>query len=608
MAKRNRGKILLWVIVCLVLAAGGVVGARAVHVGQLAKLFEGELVDKSEHRQGYYPTVVYDLTEYTKKESDKKEDDTDASEFHNNPDDDDEAKRGIDSMHYTGGFVATSAATRIARLRSPSVYKAGLVPRSLTLTYPKQNALFPPNLCSPFVEWNDIYNNLWQVTISTPGAEGRWKFITSEKRWRIPDDVWEVIKSEKPHTRMSLRIKGVKHSGMWSKEKRDKIHASQVVTFSISQDEADNAIVYRMVSPPFINKKTPDMFVRDIRKKRDQLFLSARQQYCINCHTFSSKAGDKGKLGLQIRYLGQKPQKNYVYFAFYDIEKETGHKAILPWEIQMTTFMGWSPDGTKLAFSANQALATLSPIVYETQFATQTTSDIAVYDTTTQEVFLLPGACEDDILEMYPFWTPDSKSIVFSWDKSGKHPTETRFNISIIPYNNGKGGKPRTIRAVNDNGMSNYYPRFSPDGRWFSFVRSKYGSLIKASSDIYIMDAKPILEGDLGGKATRLECNTKYTADSWRSWSSNSKWMVFASKRDDGIFARLYMTHIDDDGHASEAVRLPIENPRTRSSFNIPEFVKNVPPIDEKTLFAGVGVDAEVVNTKSIDKTANESE
>ena len=85
MPKAGRGKILFWIALCLVVAAGGVVAARAVHVGQLGKLFEGEFVDKSEHRKGYYPTIKYDLTEYTKEETDKKKEDTTSSEFHNNP-------------------------------------------------------------------------------------------------------------------------------------------------------------------------------------------------------------------------------------------------------------------------------------------------------------------------------------------------------------------------------------------------------------------------------------------------------------------------------------------------------------------------------------------
>ena len=128
-----------------------------------------------------------------------------------------------------------------------------------------------------------------------------------------------------------------------------------------------------------------------------------------------------------------------------------------------------------------------------------------------------------------------------------------------------------------------------------SFVTSQYGSLIKASSDINIMPA------DLKGEPIPLACNTPFAADSWHSWSSNSRWMVFASKRDDGIFARLYLTHIDENGNASPAVSLPIEDPEMRTSFNIPEFISDVPNFDEQTLFDGISVDTRAVEPKSLD-------
>lgn len=112
--------------------------------------------------------------------------------------------------------------------------------------------------------------------------------------------------------------------------------------------------------------------------------------------------------------------------------------------------------------------------------------------------------------------------------------------------------------------------------------------MIKSSSDLFL------LPGDLEGPARRLECNADFAADSWHSWSSNSRWLVFASKRDDGVFARLYLTQINDEGYASPAVRLPVKNPPLES-FNIPEFVAHAPTIDEHKLFEAIRVEAPAV-------------
>jgi len=209
----------------------------------------------------------------------------------------------------------------------------------------------------------------------------------------------------------------------------------------------------------------------------------------------------------------------------------------------------------------------------------------------------VPGASDDNTLEIYPYWTPKGDAIVFSSARGGMHPTRTQFALMTVSYNDGRGGTPTPIVASTKEHPSNYYARFSPDGRWMTFVSADYGSLIKASSDLWIMAVDA--DGKPAGTPRKLGCNAPFAADSWHSWSSNSRWLVFASKRDDGIFARLYLTYIDDDGNASPAVKLPIEDEDMRVSFNIPEFVARVPPVDEQTLFDGVGVDADVLYVKT---------
>ena len=120
-----------------------------------------------------------------------------------------------------------------------------------------------------------------------------------------------------------------------------------------------------------------------------------------------------------------------------------------------------------------------------------------------------------------------------------------------------------------------------------SFCQADAGILMKSSSDIYLLPAT------LQGAPQRLESNVEFAADSWHSWSSNSRWLVFASKRDDGIYARLYMTQIDEEGQASPAVRLPLrEDPLV--SFNIPEFVAQRPRIAERDLFEAVRVENQI--------------
>jgi Tol biopolymer transport system component len=279
-------------------------------------------------------------------------------------------------------------------------------------------------------------------------------------------------------------------------------------------------------------------------------------------------------------------EKLPVYLGIYDIDRGTGYRVQLPFQIQMTTFMAWSPDQSRLAFSANQKIVALEPVLYETQLSGMSTSDIAICDVARNEAYLLPGASDPNLLEVYPWWSPDGSRIVFSRSPVGPHPANIHFDLYVIPVDGGEQSVAQPIEDAADNGRSNYFPRFSPDGKWFSFCQCDGGDLIRSSSDLYLK------AGDLKGPAHRLECNTPYAADSWHSWSSNSRWLVWASKRDGGIYAYLYLTHIDEAGHASPAIRVPMTK-KPHASFNVPEFVAQDPGIREAGLFDAIRVEQE---------------
>ena len=479
-----------------------------------------------------------------------------------------------------------TGATAVARLRSPTVYRERMPSAALRITYPPAGAVFPPNLCPPGVEWEDPKNDLWLVEVGVEDASCAWRFVVEERRWWFPREVWDRIREEAVDKAAWVRVKGV----LRGRPERG-VQACRKVRFRVSQWPADNFLVYRLVPPPFNSRKTPDTFVRDLRSFSTRPFIRARRKYCINCHTFSSKRGDEGVVGIQARYLAGGDYALKVYLGMYDLSEQRGWKVRLPFSIQMSTYMAWSPDGERLAFSANQQVVAFSPIVYETQSVGEPTSDIAVYEPSRNVAYLVPGASDPEVLEMYPRWTPEGDTLVFAAAPAGSHPALTRYELYTVPFNEGKGGTSRAIPGASGNGRSNYYPRFSPDGRWLSFCQSDGGCLIKSSSDLYLM------RGDLTGVARRLACNVPYAADSWHSWSSNSHWLVFASKRDDGIYARLYLTCIDEAGEASPAVRVPLKK-APLESFNIPEFVAHDPGVSERALYEAIRVEGPAVEVR----------
>src|SRR5664280_2940178 len=120
-----------------------------------------------------------------------------------------------------------------------------------------------------------------------------------------------------------------------------------------------------------------------------------------------------------------------------------------------------------------------------------------------------------------------------------------RYDLYRIPFNDGKGGKPEAIAGASRNGMSNSFPKISPDGRWIVFVQSRNGQLMRPDSQLYIVPAA-------GGQARRMRCNTPQM-NSWHSFSPNGRWLVFSSKAR-SPYTQMFLTHIDEEGNDSPAI------------------------------------------------------
>ncbi len=574
-------------IVALVFVAGviavvlGVKYAHRARERRLQALFAGpcELVESAV--QPYYPRCVYDLRAYISGigEYPALEAETEVPfPAEARPRDlrwvDGATPEQFEAMIREMRVDAVTGATPGEdRLRWRSVYREPIPSHLLRISYPPDGAVFPPNLCEPCVEWEDAVNNLWQVTVEVPGTSLRRVFVTTQRRWRLPPEVWRIIR-EKAHDAW-IQVKGV---SQYTKTP-GTIQASPVVHFRISEHPVDRYIVYRLVVPQFQARKTPDTFIRDIQSFRVKTFLSAREQYCFSCHAFSSKTATDGMMSIKGRFMAGKERP--AGLGIFDIASGKGKAVTFPFTQGGFTYMGWNSKGDKLAISANQSFASLMPIIHETQELEYSSSDIAVYDLSQDRVTLLPGASSPDYIELYPVWTPDGKRILFSRTKAGVSARIMRFDLYVVDYNGGRGGTPVAVPGASHNGKSNYFPRFSPDGKWMCFCMADQGSLVESSSDLYL------LPGDLEGPVHRLECNAAYAADSWHSWSSNSRWLAFASKRDDGIYARVYLTQIDQGGHASPGVCLPVKDLPLKS-FNVPEFLAHALKFKEHRLFEAV--------------------
>jgi tetratricopeptide (TPR) repeat protein len=141
--------------------------------------------------------------------------------------------------------------------------------------------------------------------------------------------------------------------------------------------------------------------------------------------------------------------------------------------------------------------------------------------------------------------------------------TQIQYDLYRIPFNNGRGGIPEPIAGASKNGMSNNFPKVSPDGKWVVFVQCRNGQLMRPDSQLYIV---PLA----GGEARRLRANTSLM-NSWHSFSPNGRWLVFSSKAR-SPYTQMYLTHLDEEGNSSPAILIDNSTAANRA-VNLPEFV-----------------------------------
>ena len=375
-------------------------------------------------------------------------------------------------------------------------------------------------------------------------------------------------------------------------------------TLYISPDSIDPYVSYRLVGPGYEGFSDLALWTRNIENFKEKAIIRARlisERACVNCHSFQDRRTEN--FFFHIRLV----QGGTVYVENGD--KITKRDMVADGLDGGCSYAAWRPNSNHVAFTSNRTHQVFRSLSHDRIDVLDAFADLYLYDVGKNVLtpIVPPG---DDQLETYPSWSQDGRYLYYC---SAKNPGFTaprndkevrgmemgslrlkfKYDIMRGSYDEKTGlfGEPEKIYDASGQDKSALFPRLSPDGKTLLFTLTHFGCfpIWYQDSDIWALDLE-------SGKARSLdEINSPNEPDSYHSWDSSGRWIVFSSRRDDGSYTRLYFAHFNDDGTFSKPAMLPQKDPvrtlETLNSYNIPEFTTEPVHVSERRLLREARLD-----------------
>jgi hypothetical protein len=472
----------------------------------------------------------------------------------------------------------------LARCDVPS--DSALVQRPPRIRPDYAETVIPPNIAplnflieEPGVEYR----------VRIHGAEGHDVVIGSRgPSIVIPLRPWRQLLAQNRGGRILFDVYARDNDGRWSR--------FSPFGENVAREEIDSHVVYRSMGPVCSLFRDMGLCQRNLENFDQSPVLATSESFdgCMNCHSFANNRPDL--FALQVRPgMEKKDIKGgmFVVRGSRVVELKTESKAAP----KRPSYIAWHPSGSVIAFSMTKTKQLFHGAGAEFREGYDTESHLAIIDLRTGAVSSSPSIADPAMQEAFPCWSADGKTLYFcraktQWAGESSPRIEdlkkVMYDLMRVKYDMDKNelGPPEAVLTAAEAGMSIGQPRPSPDGRYLLVSMAAYGNFFpfQPSSDLYLLDLKT-------NKRRRLECNSDQS-ESWHSWSSNSRWIVFSSRRDAPLLSRLYFSYIDSKGIAAKPFLLPQKDPNEYDSslkvYNVPELISGPIAISQRELLQAI--------------------
>ncbi len=405
-----------------------------------------------------------------------------------------------------------------------------------------------------------------------------------------PDiDEWKSLTEKAKGKDINVEV-FAKKDGKWLRFKPFAIH--------VSPDSIDAYLSYRLISPSFVAYEELTLNQRCLENYDEQVMVdnmlcsTESGGQCVNCHNYQQYNPDR------MQFHARQNLGGTVIVYDGKVEKVDMKTDSL---ISAGVYPSWHPSLPIIAYSTNKTMQSFHTTDINKIEVLDSESDLVVYDVEHHEVTSIEKGRDE--FEIFPFWAPDGKylyfcSAHFEYENDSVDAVEVTMRAKELKYNiyrkafnpdNRTFGERELVFDAAAMDKSATLPRISPDGRWLLFTLGEWGCfhIWHRDADLWMIDLKNAGDsglseerGDAGisGSAMPADGINSDNTDSYHSWSSNGKWVVFSSRRNDGVFTRPFIAHFDGKGGFSKPFELPSKNPdyhrQLLKSYNVPELMR----------------------------------
>ncbi|HBQ81706.1 MAG: hypothetical protein A2X05_00450 [Bacteroidetes bacterium GWE2_41_25] len=385
---------------------------------------------------------------------------------------------------------------------------------------------------------------------------------SSDGRVRFPMRAWKKL--------LAVSQKGKIEIEILSEDNEGNIIKYEPFNMNVVSEPVDPYLWYRLLYPGYESWLDLKIVQRSTENFKEASIFENQllENNCVNCH--SSQQNNPEKFLLHVR-----GSMGGTYFVD---GKEVTRRALQTEQMPASAvYPAWHPSGKYVAFSSNKTVQGFHMRPEKNIEVYDLFSSMVIYDTGKNEIAAIEESDTVKYMETFPSWSPGGDFLYYCRAiqvEEGFDYRDVKYNLirKSFDQNSGVFGNAELVFNAQEINKSVSFPVISPDGQYLVLTLHDYGtfSIWHKEADLYLLNLK-------SGKVDRMDLVNSDETESYHSWSSNGKWLVFSSKRGNGLAARPYFAYFGSPENIGKPFVLPQKDPtlyeRLEKTFNRPEFL-----------------------------------